>query len=289
MDEVFEEYRPLLFSIAYRMLGSAMEAEDVVQDAWLRWQAVSPRTIDSPKAFLTTIVTRLSLDHLKSARVQRETYVGPWLPEPVVTGGAGAILELPAEELGQADSISMAFLVLLESLSPVERAVFLLREVFEYEYAEIARIVNLAEVACRQSFSRARKHIAARRPRFAPSAQAHEKIVTEFRQAVEAGEMDRLVDVMAEDVSWWSDGGGKVNAARHPIVGRASVVRFLLGLIRLRPPGTTHETIEVNGRAALLIRVDGAVYGVFSFDTDGERIKTVHAIINPDKLSHVPA
>jgi RNA polymerase sigma-70 factor (ECF subfamily) len=179
--------------------------------------------------------------------------------------------------------------VLLESLSPVERAVFLLREVFDYEYAEIARIVNREETACRQLFSRARKHIIEHRPRFEPSPQAHEKIVAEFLQAVEAGDMNGLMEMMAEDVAWWSDGGGKVNAARHPIRGRASVVRFLMGLIRLRPEGTTLKTIEVNGMVAILVQIGGQINGIFNIDTDGEHIIAVRAVINPDKLSHVYA
>lgn len=289
VDAAFEEHRPLMFGIAYRMLGSAMEAEDVVQDAWLRWRTAERATIDSPKAYLTTIVTRLCLDQLKSARVQRETYIGPWLPEPVATGANAAPLAAPTAELGSYESISMAFLVILESLSPVERAVFLLREVFEYDYAEIARIVKHEEAACRQSFSRARKHIAARRPRYAPSPQDHRKVVDRFLAAVEAGDVGGLVEVMAEDVVWWSDGGGKVSAARHPIHGRDHVLRLLVGLARLRPSGTTHKLVEVNGRSALVIYVDGAIYAVFNFDTDGERIRAVHAVVNPDKLAHVAA
>jgi len=287
MSNTFEDYRPLLFSIAYRMLGSAMEAEDMVQETWLRYQAAPPETIESPKAFLTTIITRLCLDHLKSARVQRETYIGPWLPEPVLTGGDGASLSSPATQFGEHESISMAFLVLLESLTPVERAVFLLREVFEYDYAEIARIVDRKEAACRQLFSRARKHIADHRPRFEPSPEAHEKIVAEFLQTVEAGDMDGLMTVLAEDVTWWSDGGGKVRSATRPIHGREAVLKFIAGLRRQAPPNTTSEPIEINGQAAILLRIAGEVYGVFTFETDGQRITAVRAVTNPDKLLHV--
>ena len=287
MNMSFEDYRHLLFAIAYRMLGSAMEAEDMVQEAWLRYQAVSPETIDSPKAFLTTIVTRLCLDHLKSAKVQRETYIGPWLPEPVLTGNDGAYLSSPDTQVGEYESISMAFLVLLESLTPVERAVFLLREVFDYDYAEIARIVNREEAACRQLFSRARKHIADHRPRFEPSPESHEKIVNEFLHVVEAGDMDGLMNVLAEDVTWWSDGGGKVRSATRPMHGREAVLRFIVGLMRLRPDDATNERIEVNGQTAILLRFGGRVRGIFTFETNGERITAVRAVNNPDKLSHL--
>ncbi|MBZ0300355.1 MAG: RNA polymerase sigma factor SigJ, partial [Anaerolineae bacterium] len=252
MSETFEDYRPLLFSIAYRMLGSAMEAEDMVQETYLRYQTTTPETIQSHKALLTTIITRLCLDHLKSAQVQRETYIGPWLPEPVLTGRDGALLTAPGAHLSAFESISMAFLVLLESLSPLERAVFLLREVFDYDYADIARIVNREEVACRQLYSRAKKHVAAHRPRFEPSPEAHQRILTQFMHVVDAGDVAGLVDLLAEDVTWYSDGGGKIAAATRPLHGRDHVLRFLAGLIRLRRAGTTVTIEEVNGRAAII-------------------------------------
>ena len=284
-SESFEKYRYLLFSIAYRMLGSAMEAEDMVQETYLRYQAVSGETIQSTKAFLTTVITRLCLDHLKSAKQQRETYIGPWLPEPVLTGG-----EYPASpeaNLSKHESISMAFLVLLESLTPTERAVFLLREVFEYDYSEISRIVDRDEAACRQLFSRAKKHIANNRPRFTPSSEAHERIVTGFLRAVEAGQMDKLENFLAEDVTWWSDGGGTVGVATKPIHGRDNVIRFIRGLDRLKPEATEVRMAEVNGSAAIVIKAYGRLFGIYTIDTDGERITAVRAVINPKKLSHI--
>lgn len=287
MDDTFETYRPLLFAIAYRMLGSVMEAEDMVQEAYLRYQAVTPADIQSPKAFLSTIITRLCLDHLKSARVQRETYIGPWLPEPVLTAEDHRVLGSPAARASAQDSISMAFLVLLESLTPAERAVFLLREVFDYEYSEIARIVDREETACRQLFSRAKKHITAHKPRFETSPEKHDQLLREFKQVVEVGEMTGLVNLLAEDVVWWSDGGGKANAARRPLHGREAVTRFITGLVRLRPADTTYTIIEVNGQAGILVRVDGQVYGVFTVETDDQHIIAVRAITNPDKLCHV--
>lgn len=287
MGESFEQYRHLLFAIAYRMLGSVMEAEDMVQEAYLRYQAVPPDSIQSHKAFLTTIITRLCLDHLKSARAQRETYVGPWLPEPVLTAGDGAYLTTPAARAIEHETISVAFLVLLENLSPLERAVFLLREVFDYEYPEIAAIVKREEAACRQLYSRAKKHITDHRPRFEPSRESHQRILVEFMRAVEAGEVDGLVNLLAEDVTWTADGGGKVTAAARPLRGRAIVMRLLAGLIRMRPATTTYEIAEVNGQAALMIRVDGRIFSVFTLETDGQRIITVRAVVNPDKLAHL--
>jgi RNA polymerase sigma-70 factor (ECF subfamily) len=284
MSDPFEAYRPLLFSIAYRMLGSAMEAEDMVQEAYLRYQASPPATMQSLKAYLATIVTRLCLDQLKSARAQRETYVGPWLPEPLPTGGQGAVGLLPAAQMGHLESLSMAFLVLLETLSPLERVVFVLREVFDYEYSEIAQITSREETACRQLYSRAKKHIQAHKPRFAPSPEAHQRILSEFMRVIEAGEIEGLVRVLAEDVTWTSDGGGKVAAAIRPLHGRDMVIRFLQGLIRLRPARTTYERADINGQPAVIIRVEGQVYAVFAIETDGQRITRVHAVVNPDKL-----
>jgi RNA polymerase sigma-70 factor, ECF subfamily len=204
--ETFETYRPLLFAIAYRMLGSAMEAEDIVQETYLRYQRASKDSIRQMKPFLTTILTRLCLDQLKSARAQRENYIGPWLPEPILTDD-GALIT-PNKD----DSISMAFLVLLENLSPPERAVFLLREVFDYDYPEIAQIIGKEEAACRQLFHRAKKHITEHRPRYKSSPEAHQQITLRFMQAITEGDVNGLVSLLADEVALWSDGGGKVGA-----------------------------------------------------------------------------
>lgn len=285
-NTTFEEYRYLLFSIAYRMLGSAMEAEDMVQEAYLRFQAVPPEDIDSPKAFLTTVITRLCLDHLKSAKVQRETYTGPWLPEPLLTGSSASVSS-PAADFSHHESISMAFLVLLESLTPVERAVFLLREVFDYDYAEIARIVNREEAACRQLFSRAKKHIAAHQPRFEPAPEVHDRIVNEFFQAVEVGDLEGLTQMLAEDVAWWSDGGGKVQAITRPLHGRDAVMKFITSLVQRRPPGFALKLAELNGETALIMWMDGQLYGVGFFEIHNQQITAVRAVVNPDKLAHL--
>jgi RNA polymerase sigma-70 factor (ECF subfamily) len=281
LQQEFESLRPLLFSIAYRMLGSVMEAEDVLQEAYLRYAAVERTTVQSPKAYLTTIVTRLCLDQLKSARVQREHYVGPWLPEPLL------IAEGPASLVEQTESISMAFLILLEQLSPVERAVFLLREVFDYSYEEIATIVDREEVNCRQIFSRAKRHLTANRPRFQPSPDRQEQMVQRFLAAVDEGSVDGLTELLAEDVRMWSDGGGQVTAARKPIHGRTHVIRFLTGLARQRPDNLAVKTAIVNGNLSLLLYLGEQIYAVWHFTFYDDRIGEIHAVLNPEKLRHL--
>src|SRR5262249_8192371 len=278
----FEEYRSLLFAIAYRMLGSAMEAEDIVQEAYLRYRATPPESIRTLKSLLTTIVYHLCLDQLKSAKAQRENYVGTWLPEPIITGEGAALLS-PLRQITDRESISMAFLVLLESLSPLERAVFLLREVFDYEYAEIAQITGRDEVACRQLFSRAKKHVSEHRPRFPASPEAHAKIVGRFMEACVAGDLDGLMSLLAEDVTVWADGGGKVSAAQHPIEGRDVVAQGLLGLLS-RTPNTTLEMIEANGAPALLMRSNGQIISVITLEIEGDIIRALRSVANPDKL-----
>jgi RNA polymerase sigma-70 factor (ECF subfamily) len=283
----FEEYRSLLFAIAYRMLGSAMEAEDIVQEAYLRYRATPPESIRTLKSFLTTIVHHLCLDQLKSAQAQRENYVGPWLPEPVITGDGASLLS-PLRQITDRESISMAFLVLLESLSPLERAVFLLREVFDYEYTEIAEITGRDEAACRQLFSRAKKHISEHRPRFPASPEAHAKMVGRFMEACVDGDMNGLMSLLAEDVTVWSDGGGKVSgAARQPIHGRDNVVRAIIGLLSRAEEGTTVEVIEANGLPALLARAKGKVVSVLMLEVSGDVIRAMRAVVNPDKLAHL--
>jgi RNA polymerase sigma-70 factor, ECF subfamily len=282
----FEDYRSLLFAMAYRMLGSAMEAEDIVQEAYLRYRDTPPESIGTLKSFLTTIVHHLCINHLKSAQSRRENYIGPWLPEPVITVDGASLLS-PLRQIIDRESISMAFLVLLESLSPLERAVFLLREVFDYEYAEIAQITGRDEVACRQLFSRAKRHISEHRPRFPASPEAHANMVGRFMEACVAGDMDGLMVLLAEDVTVWSDGGGKVSGVRQPIHGRDKVARFIIGTPSHAPEGTTVEVIEANGLPALLIRVKGQIAGVFTLEVDGEVIRAIRNVANPDKLAHL--
>jgi RNA polymerase sigma-70 factor (ECF subfamily) len=283
----FEKYRSLLFAMAYRMLGSAMEAEDIVQEAYLRYRATPPESIRTLKSFLTTIVHHLCMDHLKSAQVRREHYVGPWLPEPIITGDGASLLS-PLRKITERESISMAFLVLLESLSPLERAVFLLREVFDYEYAEIAQITERDEAACRQLFSRAKKHIRDHRPRFPASPKAHAKMVGRFMAACMAGDMDGLMSLLAEDVTAWMDGGGKVSvSARQPIQGRDMVARGIIRHLSRMAEGTTVEVVEANGLPALLVRVKGQIVSLLTLEVEGEFIRAVRSVLNPDKLAHL--
>jgi RNA polymerase sigma-70 factor, ECF subfamily len=286
--ESFETYRSYLFALAYRMLGSAMDAEDIVQETYLRYQATPRITIRSLKAFLTTILVRLCMDQLHLARRKRETYVGPWLPEPIITADAPELANVE-KRVDEEESISLAFLVLLEQLQPLERAVFLLREVFEYDYAEIATFLYKSEAACRQAFSRAKKHLAEHRPRFPASPQTHRQLLTGFLQAVRVGEMTTLMNLLSEDVTLWADGGGKVKgAATRPIVGREAVARFSLGATRrFLPDGSRVELAEVNHQPALIIRVGDRAYLVLTIEVEAQRIRTVRIVVNPEKLAHV--
>ena len=282
--EIFNEHYPLLFSIAYRMLGSVMEAEDMAQETFIRWQSVETAQVDTPKAYLTTVITRLCLDQLRSARVQRETYIGPWLPEPLLTedqpnGADRAVL---------ADSLSMAFLVLLERLSPTERAVFLLREVFDYGYAEISEIVGKSEVNCRQMARRARQHLADQRPRFESSPEAHSHLLTQFMETCLEGDLPGLVNLLTDDITLWSDGGGKAHAARRPIYGADNVARFLLGITKKAPAGMVVRLTQVNHQPALIIYRNDQPIVVMLFDIVAEKFQAIRSVLNPDKLQSIP-
>ena len=291
MVETFETYRSYLFGIAYRMLGSAMDAEDMVQETYLRYQGTQAETIHSLKAYLTTIISRLCVDELQLAHRKREQYLGPWLPEPIITAEAPELAKVE-ERVDREESISLAFLVLLEQLQPVERAVFLLREVFEYDYAEIAAFLGKSEVACRQWFSRAKKHLGDHRPRFPASPETQKQLLTGFLRAVNAGEMNGLMNLLAEDVTFYGDGGGKVKgAATHPIAGRMAVASFFLGnssLFRSTLPEGAHvELTEVNGQPAIVTRAGDRAFAVLTIEVDAQRIRTIRIIANPEKLAHV--
>ena len=287
--EVFDRHRPFLFSVAYRMLGTVADAEDVVQEAYLRWRRVSdegeagPR---SPRAYLSTVVTRLSIDRLRQQKARREEYVGPWLPEPLVTEGEGVAGPSGAVELEE--SLSMAFLVLLESLNPVERAVFLLREVFGYEYPEIARVVGKGETNTRQIAHRARGALHARRPRFEGSPEQGERLTRRFLEASRSGDMEALVSLLADDVTVWSDGGGKATAARRPIHGKEKVARFFLGVAGKAGPGLVARTASVNGGPGVVVYADRRPAMVLALGVEEGRIRAVRAVLNPDKLGAVP-
>jgi len=280
-----DELRPLMFSIAYRMLGQVSEAEDVVQNAWLRMQT-DETVVRSPEAYATTVTTRLAIDQLRSARVRREAYVGAWLPEPLLTTPADAD---PAARAETADTVSMAFLVLLESLSPVERAVFLLREVFGYGYDQIAAVVEKSEPNCRQIFARARARVDERRPRFEVSRAQRDELARRFFAACEQGDMAGLERLLADDVVFNGDGGGKAPAVRRPVEGRVQVLRFLGALLRQGAAQDARiEPVEVNGQpGAQLIGGDGRLVSVLALDIADGHIQAMHNVLNPDKLRHL--
>ena len=289
--DVFEELRPLLFSIAYRMLGSVAEAEDVVQDSFLRFErALEEGTeIESPKAYLAATTTRLAIDTLRSARVRRERYLGTWLPEPLVTDPGFEAIESDDEQAKTADSLSLAFLVVLESLTPVERAVFLLREVFDQPYDEVARVVGKSEENCRQVAVRARRHVEDRRPRFEASRRQRAELARRFFAAVDDGDTDGLVDLLAADVVLYGDGGGKAPAIPRPIYGREHVGKVLAGWIAQgRSAALTLAPVELNGQpGAKVLDPDGRVVNVLALDIADGAVQTIRSIINPDKLAHL--
>jgi RNA polymerase sigma-70 factor (ECF subfamily) len=285
--EVFPRLRPLMFSIAYRMLGSVAEAEDIVQEAFLRYHraAAQPAGVESPKAFLSAVTTRLSIDELRSARVRRESYPGEWLPEPLLTSDEPD----PAGAAEQADSLSMAFLLLLERLSPVERAVFLLHDVFSYGYDEIAVIVGKTEANCRQLAARARRHVTEGKPRFEASPGKRAELAERFFRAVGAGDMDSLVAMPAEDVVLYGDSGGVSPSWPRPIAGRDKVGRLIAALgEQMGALSITIQPAEVNGQAGgLCVDRDGQLINVFVLDIAGGQVQTIRSVINRDKLRHL--
>jgi len=278
----FEDYRDRLLGLAYRMLGTVTAAEDVVQDAYLRWHDVEPATVDDPGAYLTTVVTRLCLDELKSARQQREKYTGPWLPAPLVAEHGAT-----PPKVEDAAALSMALLVVLETLTPMQRAVFVLREGFDVDYTTIARIVDRSPAHCRKIAQRAREHVGDRNRRFSASRREQETLVQAFVAAIEAGDPERLGALLAEDATSYSDGGGEVTAALRPIEGRDRITRFLLGIARKAPDGLTVEPVTVNGAPGLIARVNGAVQSVWAFHVEDGRIQDLYAVLHPDKLRHI--
>jgi RNA polymerase sigma-70 factor (TIGR02957 family) len=286
-EEEFDELRPSAFAIAYRMLGSVSEAEDAVQEGFLRLHRAreSGEQIKSPRAYLSTVISRLSLDHLRSAKVRRETYVGEWLPEPLVASAD----DDPARKAEMADSLSLAFLVLLESLSPEQRAAFLLREVFDEPYDRIAKIVGTSEQNARQLAARARRHVEERRPRFEASREQREELATRFFAATQAGDLEGLEELLAHDVVLRGDGGGKAPALKRALHGRTSVARTLIaGLRAVTRFGITSRREEVNGQpGALFFDREGRLVAVMVLDVAEGQIQAVSSIANPDKLRHL--
>jgi RNA polymerase sigma-70 factor, ECF subfamily len=289
-DEVYARLRPLLFSIAYRMVASVGEAEDLVQEAFVRYHQHEARgeAVADPKAFLSTVVTRLAIDHLRSARVRREAYVGPWLPEPIVTDDSPDAD--PARHAELADSLSLAFLVVLEQLSPLERAAFLLREVFGYGYDEIAGMLERSQDSCRQLVARARRHLDADRPRYEVSARQHQELTDRFLQACLTGDVDGLAALLAADVVLVTDGGGRVRAVRKPVLGRDKVGRVLVTIMQpdRRAGVAAIRPVRVNGRPGrLAVDASGAPLGVLELDVADGLVQAIRLVLNPDKLGHL--
>ncbi|MFF9119159.1 RNA polymerase sigma-70 factor [Streptomyces massasporeus] len=278
--EEFTSHRPRVFGLAYRLLGSAEDAEDTVQEAYLRWRSADRAAIGHPGAWLAKVVTNLCLNRLTSARVQRERYVGSWLPEPVFTedGTLG-----PLESAEQRDAVSAALLMLLERLTPTERAVYVLREAFAYSHRDIAEVLDLGEANCRQLYRRAVQHVAAARTRFEPTLGRQRALVESFVSAAREGDLAGLERLLAEDAIWWSDGGGKVSAALRPIVGREKVMRFLGGVQRFAG-GLALTVAEVNGASALVVHAARRLVAVASFELRDSGIVQVQVVVNPDKL-----
>jgi RNA polymerase sigma-70 factor (ECF subfamily) len=280
-DVTPEELRPLLFSIAYRMVGSVGEAEDLVQEAFVRFHRED--RVDAPKAFLTTVVTRLAIDHLRSARVRREAYVGAWLPEPIVTVGGAA------EEVEEDETLSLAFLALLERLTPVERAVYVLHDLFGYAHDEIADVVGKSSANCRQILVRARRHVDAGRPRFEPSRERRQALLDRFLAAVRVGDVDALVGMLAADAVHYADGGGKARATLKPIYGADKIARLWANLGTTQGPYEL-RAVDVNGQPGVAgLAPDGTLLAVITLDVADDRVQAVRAVVNPDKLARVTA
>jgi len=281
----FERHRRLLFSIAYRMLGSVADAEDILQDAFIRWQRASKTEVKSPKAFLITVVSRLCISHLQSARARREEYVGEWLPEPLATG----VENQPSRIVQVDESVAMALLLLLERLTPVERAVYLLQDIFDYTHAEIAKTLDLTEANCRQLLHRAREHVRLARPRFKASEKEHREVLERFQEAAASGNMDNLLALLSLDVVLHSDGGGKAPAFPLPIYGpdkvANAVVKGLRILLSMKP---VQRILQVNGEPGIVSYVKGRPQSVFTLQVNDGRIDAIFIVTNPKKLSHLP-
>ena len=278
----FEANRGRLFGLAYRMLGSRAEAEDVVQDAYIRWHQSDRSSIRNPEAWLVSATTRLAIDRLRALKTQREAYTGPWLPEPMTRDTAPA----PDQRLELASDLSIAFMVLLERLAPEERAAFLLRDVFDFDYGQIATVLDNSEDACRQIVHRARTRIKSERKRFEVTEAAKADLLRKFTQAVGARDEKALIDRFAPDATWTADGGGRAPAAAHPIVGADHIAKLVIALRdRLQSDRATMELIRVNGETGLCVRTDGRITAVLAMLSDGKHIHAVYSIVNPDKLS----
>ena len=286
--ELFEEHRPVLMGVAYRMLGRVADAEDVVQDAWLRWSGGDRTAVREPRGFLVRITTRLAVDRLRQIKARGETYVGPWLPEPCATDFGDTVTDA-AERAVLADSVSLAVLVVLETLSPLERAVFVLREAFGYPYADIAAMLDRGEAAVRQLAARARRHVDERRPRYDVDPARRRDLTERFLDAAAGGDLEGLMELLAPDVRLVGDSGGKARAPLRVLDGADHVGRFFVGVAGKGLPDASVRMVELNGGPALLVLSGGKPDTVVQIDADGDRIRTVYVVRNPDKLAALAA
>ncbi len=280
---VFEQFRGRLFAVAYRMMGTRADAEDIIQEAYLRWHRADKDEIRSPEAWLVSVVTRLSIDRLRRARVERETYTGPWLPEPLF----GTPARSPEERLIFASDLSMAFMVLLERLAPVERAAFLLHDVFDCAYPEIAHTLGKSESACRQVVHRARERVRRDQPRFKVGEKDHRRLIEKFMDATTAGDDATLLSLFAEEATLTSDGGGVVHAARKVVRGRELIARLFLITTRRNSGRLTQTILPINGEPGLVTFLDGVPFSATSFETDGRSILALYSVLNPEKLKGI--
>lgn len=279
-EVVYQQARPKLFGLAYRLLGSRVDAEDLVQDAWFKWREADENSIRDPEAWLVTVITRLGIDRQRQAKTRRETYAGPWLPEPLLQENpmdGEALMTLAAD-------LSMAFLVTLERLGPEERAAFLLREVFDYSYTDIAAVLGKSEAASRQLISRARKRVRDERVRYPVAKDRQQRLVTQFAEALINEDRDGFARLLAHEVQWISDGGGKARAASQPITGIRAATRLAIGLVRRWRGRLQLEVTAINGQPGVIIRVDQQLRSVWALETDGRQIHRIYSMVNPDKL-----
>ncbi len=285
-ETIFARHRARIFAVAYRLTGTISDAEDVVQEAWLRWSGTNITDIHSPEAWLVTTAGRLGLDHLRRLKARRETYVGSWLPEPIINAATDQSQPTPEDTLALADDISMALMHMLERLAPDERAAFLLHEAFDYDYRELATVLNKSEAACRQIVSRARRHVADTKPRFHANPRDHEKLAGAFSMALANENPSALLACLKPDAVLYSDGGGKAAAALNPIFSADRITRFFIGIARKFGLPLDMHLIDVNGQPGFVLLHDSKIHSIISFDLDEGMIETIYVMRNPDKLTH---
>lgn len=280
MEASFERHRERLFGLAYRMLGTRADAEDAVQDAWLRWRQAGPAAIQDPEAWLVTATTRLCIDRLRSARRERETYVGPWLPEPLAPSAVAS----PQEAVELANDVSLAFLAALERLAPEERAALLLKDVFDYDHAAIAELLGKSEAACRQTVHRARERVRGERPRYPVDRATHRHLLERFLEAARRGDHDAIAELLAADARFTSDSGGKVTSVKRVLFGNERIARLFRGVARLVGERMAWRVAEINGEPGIVRELDGQLHSALCVVCDGERIVEILQVMNPDKL-----